>query len=325
MKTNRRVFVAGVVAVLAGPFVTAAQQSRGYRVGVVYQGGPYSDFIGGLRDGLKDLGLEEGKQFVFLPRDAKGDLKSVEAAARTLEAERVDVICAIATSVTVAAKRATHRVPIVFYAGTDPVATGLVKSFRNPGGRLTGIHGQLTDLTPKRLELLKEMIPTLRRVVTFYNPDNPAAQQGVKLARAAGRHLTVEIIEHAVASVDELRASLGALPSGNRDAYFHIADAMVASQTDLIIDATNAKRLPAMFSSRDAVTKGALASYGESYYALGRASAKHVQQVLRGADPATLPVEQFDRPEFFINLKTAKALSLTIPPSLLARADQVID
>ena len=322
---NRRAFVTGLGVVLAAPLAGESQQGRVYHVGVVYQGGPYSEFIAGLREGLKELGLEEGKQFVFLLRDAKGDLKSVEAAARMLEAEKVDLICAIATSVTVAAKRATQRVPIVFYAGTDPVAVGLVKSFRKPGGRLTGIHGQLTDLTPKRLELLKEMIPTLRRVVTFYDPNNPAAQQAVKLARAAAPQLKLEIVEHLVASVEQLRASLGALPSGDRDAYFYISDAMVATQTDVIVEATKAKRLPAMFSNKDAAVNGALASYGESYYALGRVTAKHVRQVLLGADPGTLPVEQFDRPEFVINLKTAKALGLTIPPSLLLRADQVLE
>jgi putative tryptophan/tyrosine transport system substrate-binding protein len=322
---NRRAFVTGIGAVLAAPRGVGAQQGRVYRVGVIYQGGPYSDFIDGLRDGLKELALEEGKQFVFLLRDAKGDLKSVEVAARTLEAERVDVVCTITTSVTVAAKRATDRVPIVFYSGTDPVAVGLVKSFRKPGGRLTGIYGQLTELTPKRLGLLKEMIPTLRRIVTFYDPDNPSAQQASKLARAAAQQLKVETIEHHVSSVEELRASLGRLPSGNKDAFFYIGDAMVGAQTDLIIAAAKAKRLPTMFSYKNAVINGALASYGESHEALGRVCAKHVQRLLLGADPSTLPVEQFDRPEFFINLKTAKALGLTIPPSLLLRADQIIE
>ena len=128
---NRRDFVTGPGALLAVPLVVEAQQSRVYRVGVVDEGGPYSDFVSGLRDGLKDWGFEEGKQFVFALHDTKGDLKSVETAARTLEAERVDVMCAVATSVALAATRATQRVPIVFYAGTNPVAVGLVKSFRS--------------------------------------------------------------------------------------------------------------------------------------------------------------------------------------------------
>ena len=213
----------------------------------------------------------------------------------------------------------------MFYAGTDPVAVGLVESFRKPGGRLTGIHGQFTDLTAKRLQLLKEMVPRLRRVVTFYSPDNPAAQQSVKIARDAARQLKVELVERPVASVEELRAGLRALRPGEADAIFFVSDAMVNSQEDLILDTARAKRLPTMLPNSENVAKGALASYGVSYYALGRLSAKHVQRVLLGADPGDLPVEQVDRLHFVINLKTAKALGLTIPQSLLIRADEVIE
>jgi len=327
---NRRAFLTALSgSLLAAPLAAKAQQARAYRIGVILQGGPYSEAIDGLRNGLKELGLEEGKQFVLHVRDTKGDLKSVAVAARGLEdqkeEQKVDVIYALGTSVTLAAKRATKSVPIVFYAGTDPVAVGLIESLRKPGGRLTGIHGQFANLTAKRLELLKEMIPRLRRVVTFYSPDNPAAQQSMKIARDAARQLKVEFVERPVASVGELRAGLRALRPGEADAFFFVSDAMVSSQEDLIIDTARAKRLPTMLAFEGSVAKGALASYGESYYALGRLSAKHVQRVLLGADPGDLPVEQLGRLRFVINLKTAKALGLTIPPSLLQRADQVIE
>jgi putative ABC transport system substrate-binding protein len=322
---DRRAFVSGTLALLAAPLVGEAQQARVYRIGVVLQGGSYSAAIDGLRDGLRELGFEEGKQFILDVRDARGNLKSVEASARSLEAEKVDLIYAVATSVTLAAKRATKSAPIVFYAGTDPVATGLVESFRKPGGRLTGIHGQLTDLTAKRLELLKDMLPRLRRVVTFYSPDNPGAQRSVKIARAAARQLKIEVIERPVTSVEELRAGLRALRPGEAEAFFYVSDAMVSSQIDLIIDTTRAERLPAMLAYEGSVAKGALASYGESYYTLGHLSARQVHRVLLGANPGDLPVEQLDRPRFVINLKTAKALGLTIPPSVLARADEVIE
>ncbi len=324
MLTRRRLLILSASAV-GVPRAGEAQPGRVYRVGVVFQGGSYADVIAGLRDGLKDRGLEDGKQVVFLVRDAKGDLKAVEAAARALEAEKVDLIFAITTSVTLATKRATTRVPIVFYTGTDPLAVGLVESYRKPGGRLTGVHGHLTDLTAKRLQLLKEMVPRARRFVTFYSPNNLSAQQGARFARAAAAQLKVELVERSVTSVEEFRAALAALRPGEVDAYFHVGDAMVTSQTDFIVETTNAKRLPAMFNYKDAVSKGALASYGESYYALGRMSAKHVQQVLLDADPATLPVEQSDRPQFVVNLKTARALGLRIPPSVLARADQIVE
>jgi putative tryptophan/tyrosine transport system substrate-binding protein len=321
---DRRAFIAGTLALLAAPLPVEAQQARVYRVGVVLQGGPYFAAIDGLREGLRELGLEQGKQFILDVRDAKGDLKSVEAAARSLEGDQVDLIYALTASVTLAAKRATKNVPIVFYAGTDPVALGLVESFRKPGGRLTGIYGPFTELTAKRLQLLKEMVPRLHRVVTFYNPDNPSAQHAVKIARDAARQLKVGLIERPVASVEELRVSLHALRPGEADAFFYVSDAMVTSQAELIIDSARAKGLPTMFHEHGIVAKGALASYGVSYHAFGRHSAKHVQRILLGADPGNLPVEQFDRLHFVINLKTAKTLGLTIPPSVLARADEVI-
>jgi putative ABC transport system substrate-binding protein len=165
-------------------------------------------------------------------RDAKGDLKAVEAAARGLEAARADLIYSWSTSTSLAVMRATKNVPIVFYAGSDPVASGLVPNFRKPGGRITGTHGWTTDLTAKRLELLKEMIPKLRRVVTYYNPQNRAAQQAVKLAREAARQLKIELVERRVASVEELRTSLGSLRAGDADAYLALSDAMLTSQAE---------------------------------------------------------------------------------------------
>jgi len=323
--TGPRTTLILILALLAVPVGAKPQEARVYRVGVVLHGGPYSQAIDGLRDGLRELGLEEGKQFVLHVRDTKGDLKSVEAAAKSLEGEKVDLIVAMTTSVTLAAKRATKSVPIVFYAGSDPVSTGLVESFQKPGGRLTGIHRQSTDLTAKRLELLKEMVPRLRRVVTFYSPNNPVAQQSAKIARDAARQLKLELVERPVASVEDLRAGLRALRPGEADAFFLVSDAMVTSQTELIIESARAKRLPTMFQERGSVAKGALAAYGESFYAIGRLSAKHVQRVLLGADPGDLPVEQVDRLHFVINLTTAKALGLTIPQSLLTRVDEVIE
>jgi len=311
------------LALLAAPVAVEAQQARVYRVGVVLQGGQYSAAVDGLRDGLKDLGLEEGKQVVLHVHDTRGDLKAVEAAARSLEGEKVDVIYAVATSVTVVVKRVTKRVPIVFYAGTDPVASGLVQSFRHPGGRLTGIYSQFADLGAKRLELLKAMAPRVRRVVTFSNPDNPVREQNMKVARDAARRLNVELVERLVASVEELRAGLRGLRPGEADALL-VIDAMMGSQAALIIETARAKRLPTMFQDKEAVAQGALASYGVSYYGAGRLSAKQVQRVLLGASPGDLPVEQIDRLPFVINLKTAKALGLTIPPSVLVRADEVI-
>jgi putative ABC transport system substrate-binding protein len=323
---NRRTFLGGLMlGVLAAPFAVRAQQARVYRVGVIHQGGAYDEAVAGLREGLKELGWDEGKQYVLHVRDAKGDFNAVEPMARSLEAEKVDLICTFTTSVTLSAKRATTTVPIVFHSGTNPMTVGLVESFRRPGGRLTGVYSQLADLTAKRLEILKEMVPRLRRVIVFYNPDNPAAVESLKDARAAARQLKVTIVERPVHSVEELRAALPALRSGEVDAYFHVGDALTTSHADLIIEAAKAQRLPLIFQNRESVVRGALASYGLSHDTGGRLTARYVQRVLLGANPGDLPVEQNDRLQLIINLKTAKALGLTIPQSLLTRADQVIE
>src|SRR4030095_12200136 len=199
MIISRFILAAGLLLVYAVASLAAeAQRANASRVGVVLQGGAYFPAVDGLRAGLKELGLEEGRQILLHVRDGKGDLKSVEAAARSLEEERVDLIYSATTSVTLATKRATRRVPIVFYVGSDPVADGLVETYRRPGGRFTGIHSQLTDLVAKRLELLKEMLPGLRKAVTFYDPDNPSAQRSIKIARAAARRLNVTLVERPV-------------------------------------------------------------------------------------------------------------------------------
>ena len=322
---DRRTLLAGTSAVLlAAPLAAGAQQARVYRIGVVLQGGPYFADIDGLRDGLKELGLLEGKHFVLDLRDTKSDLSLVESAARALEEQKVDLIYSITTSVTLAAKRATKSVPIVFYSGTDPVAVGLVESFRKPGGRLTGVYGRFTELTAKRLELLKEMMPRLRRVVIFYSPDNPAAQISMRIARDAAGRLQVKLLERPVDSVEALRAGLRALRPGEADAFIYASDAMIVSQEELFLDTSRAKKLPTMLSYQGNVSKGALASYGENRFTLGRLAAQYIHRVLLGANPGGLPIEQIDQLHFVINLKTAKALGLTIPPSLLARADEVI-
>jgi putative ABC transport system substrate-binding protein len=318
--------LAGVsmLALFAVSLVVDAQQARLYRVGVVLQGGDYLAAVDGLRDGLKELGFEEGKQLVLHVRDAKGDLKSVETVARGLEEEHVDLIYSLATSVTLAVKQVTKRVPIVFYAGTDPVSVGLVDSFPKPGGRLTGIYGHFTEMTAKRLELLKEMVPRVRRPLVFYNPDNRAAQESLTLARDAARQLDLKLIERPVTSVEELRAGLRALRPGEADALTIVSDAMVVSRQDLLIEAATAKRLPTMLTDRASVS-GALAGMGEPYYRIGRLSAKPIQRVLLGANPGDLPIDQLDRLHFVVNLKTAKALGLTIPRAVLARADEIIE
>jgi putative tryptophan/tyrosine transport system substrate-binding protein len=301
-----------------------AQQPKMYRVGVIHQGGPYGAVVDGLRDGLRQLGYEEGKQIRLEIRDTKSDPKLVEEAARVFERERVNLICAVTTSVATAVKNVTSQIPIVFSVGSDPVASGLVENFGKPGGRLTGVQYSTTDLTGKRLEILKEILPKLSRVVTFYNPNNRMALEAATLARQAGQQLGVQLIERHATSVEELRQRIGALKAKEADAYFYTTDGMVTSQAQLVIDMATSKKLPTMFSEQSLVAMGGLASYGQNFYEIGRLSAKYVQKVMTGAHPQDLRVETVDRFELIINLKTAKQIGLTIPPNVLARADKVL-
>ena len=305
-------------------FSAGAQQQKIFRIGVLLPGGPLYGTIDGLRDGLRQLGLEEGKQFTLAVQDTKGDAKVAEEAARNFEQEKVNLIYAITSSVITAAKGATQSVPIVFTIGSDPVAMKLVDDFAKPGGRLTGVHYLVRDLTAKRLEILKEILPKLSRVITFYNPGNRVAADGATLAREEAKRLGLKFIERHVASAEELRKALQELKEKEADAFFYTPDAMVVAQAELIINTAKAKKIPTMFHEQTLVAKGALASYGQNYYQIGWISAKYVQQVLNGTHPKDLKIETVDNVDLAINLQTAKQLGLTIPAQVLARASKVI-
>ena len=301
-----------------------AQPTKVFRVGVIHQGGPYKAVVNGLQDGLRQLGLEEGKQFSLNIRDSKGDLKAVEEAAKVFEKDRVNLIFAVTASAVTPVKQVTSQIPIVFAVGSDPVASGFVQSFAKPGGRLTGVQYLTLDLTGKRLEILKEMLPKLSRIVTVYNPDNRIAVEAVALARQAAKQLGIRLVERRAATLEELRQQVGALNAKEADAYFYTSDAMVTSQAQLVIDAASSKKLPTMFSEQSPVVMGGLASYGQNFHEVGRLSAKYVQKIMTGAQPHDLRVEIVDKFELIINLKTAKIIGVTIPPNVLARADRVI-
>ena len=300
-----------------------AQQTK-HRIGVLYPGGPLYETLDGLRDGLREMGIEEGKQVTLSIVDTKGDAKTAEEAAKNFERDKANLLYAVGSTVIAAAKQGTTSIPIVFTIGSDPVALGLVKDFAKPAGRLTGVHYLVKDLTAKRLELLKEMLPKLGRVLTFYDPSNKVAMEAAELARGEAKRLGLRFIERQVKSAEELQAGLHGLKSGEADAFFYLPDTMIVSQAQAIIEAAKAKRLATMFQDESLVTKGALASYGQNYYEIGRLSAKHVQRLLGGTPAGELRVETVDRVDLVINLQTARQLGVTIPAQVLARANKVI-
>jgi len=302
----------------------AAQPAKPHRIGVLFPGGAQNETLNGVREGLKELGLEEGKQFVFIIKDTKGETAAAEEGAKTLEQENVSLIYALTSPVITTAKTATNKVPIVFTIGTDPVTLGLVDSFPKPGGRLTGVHYLIRDMTAKRLEILKEILPKVSRVLTYYNPANRVAAEGAMMAQNEGKRLGIRLIESRVSSVNDLQRELQKLKREDADAFFYTPDPMVGSQSQLIIDTANTKKLPTMFQEQSLVANGALAAYGQNYREIGRLSAKYIQQVLNGASPKDLKIETVDSVELAINLQTAKQLGITIPPLLLARAKMVV-
>ncbi len=310
--------------ILSVSVVAEAQQTRVHRVGVVLQGGSLYAVLDGFREGLKDLRLKEGKDLILDIRDAKGDLKVAEEAAKNLEREKVDLIFAINTSVAVAAKRATMDVPIVFFAGNNPVTFGLVDNVAKPGGRVTGVHFVTEDLTAKRLEIMKEILPKVTRVITFYDPGNRVAIEAAKMGREGARHLNIQFIERQVASVKELQQALPMLKPEEADAFFYISDAMVLTQAQQIIDTAKANKLPTIFPEVSLVEQGGLVSYGLSFNEAGRSAAKYVQKILAGNSPKDLAVEAVGGLHLALNLRTAKDIGVAIPPNVLARADKIV-
>jgi putative ABC transport system substrate-binding protein len=321
---TRKDFLLIALLFVLSPQPAIAQAAKPYRVGILHPGGSQYETIDGLRQGLKELGLSEGKQVHLDIRDVKGDASATDMEAAALEKENVSLIYALTTPVITKAKGATGKVPIVFCIGSDPVTGKLVDSFARPGGRLTGVHYLVRDLTGKRLEILKEILPKISRVLTFYDPTNRVAAEGATLAREEAKRLGIKLIERHVRSIEELKTEVQKLKTGDADAFLFTPDPMVGSQSQLIIDVAQARKLPTMFQEQSLVANGALAAYGQNYREIGWVSAKYVQQVLNGANPKDMKIETIDSVELAINLQTAKQLGVTIPPQVLARAKKVI-
>jgi len=315
-----------ITFLLSCAFITsaAAQPSKPYRVGVILPGGAQYTTLEGFRQGLRDLGLEEGKHIALTIKDVKGETSAADAAAGDLEKGNASLIYALTTPVVTKTKSATAKIPVVFSLGSDPVTGGLVESFAKPGGRLTGVHYLVRDLTAKRLEVLKEVMPRLARVLTYYDPANRVAVEGASLAREGAKRLGIKLIEIHISSVEDLKKKLDALRIGAADAFLFTADPLIGSHSQLVIDTAKSKKLPAMFQEQSLAAKGALVSYGQNYYDIGRLAAKYAQRIIKGDHPKDLKIETVDTVELVINLKTAKELGLKIPPAVLARADKVI-
>jgi putative ABC transport system substrate-binding protein len=323
---DRRAFLAGTGAVLlAAPLAAEAQQARKVpHVGVLQAGAPPEPLVEAFREGLRDLGYVEGRDIVLDYRWAEGKLDRLPELAAELVGLRVDVITTLSTPAAIAARHATTTIPIVFTGVGDPVGTGVVSSLAHPGGNVTGLSILATELSGKRLEILREMVPKVSRVAMLWNDTNPSMVLRVREAEAAASTLGVTLLSLGVHDLIAFDAAFAAIVNGRAGALLTLVDPFTRQHRRRIVDFAAQRHLPAMYEAREFVEAGGLMCYGPSLLVIQRRSAAYVDKILKGAKPADLPVELPTRFELVINLKTAKALGLTIPPSVLARADEII-
>ena len=321
---DRRVFLGTLGGgLLAAPLAAEAQAGKVYRIGVLAN--EPSPMWEAFRQRLKELGYVEG-HIVFEYRWSAGQVERFPSLAAELVGLKVDVIVTVGNAATGALKRATATVPIVMATSGDPVGAGLVTSLAHPGGNVTGltvIAGR--DLPGKQLELLKEVVPKFARVAYLFDAANPGSLLAQKEFEAAARALGVELRLTEIRNENDLEAAFTAIAKERVSGLLVAAGPFETVHRRRIVDLAVSSRLPAMYGARWFVDDGGLISYGVSVLDNFRRAATYVDKILKGAKPADLPVEQPTKFELVINLKTAKALGLTIPPSLLARADQVIE
>jgi putative ABC transport system substrate-binding protein len=273
---------------------------------------------------LRELGWIEGRTFAIEYRWAEGRNERFAEIAAEFVQLKVEVIVTAGTAAVVAAKQATSVIPIIFALGGDPVGTGLVASLARPGGNVTGLSQQSTDLAGKRVELLREVVPGLGRLATMANIGNPLAVLEMREVHAAARALGLEVATSEIRRAEDIAPAFDAL-KGRADALYVVADPLVTSNRIRINTLALGARLPTMHGQNDNVEAGGLMSYGANFPDLYRRAADYVDKILRGTKPADIPVEQPTKFDLAINLTTAKALGLKIPESFLLRADEVIE
>ena len=278
-----------------------------------------------FRQGLRERGYVEGQNIVIEFRAADGRNDRLPGLAAELVGLKVETIVTQGTPAAVAAKQATSTIPIVMAIATDPVGAGLIASLGRPGGNVTGLANLDAELSGKRLEILKTAVPALARVAVLRNPANPAHREALRGAEAAAHTLGVRVQVVDVRDPGEFGTAFSAMKRERADGLVLFADSMFGTHRARIFDLAAQSRLPAIFWESRFAAAGALMSYGTSYPDLFRSAAVYVDKILKGAKPADLPVEQPTKFELVINLKTSKALGLTIPQSILMRADEIID
>jgi ABC-type uncharacterized transport system substrate-binding protein len=327
---NRRVFIARLAATVASAPVAARAQKPAKipRVGFIEAGtaSVNGHFLEAFRQGLRELGYVEGQSIAIKDRWAEGHSERFPEIVADLIGLPADVIVAASTAGALAAKEATASVPIVFVGVSDPVGVGLVASLARPGGNLTGLsRGTEEGLSGKAVQLLKEAVPKASRVAVLFNPGMPGLDAHLKETRTAARALGMKAEPFEVRDLGSLDAAFAGMRRARVGALIVLTDPLTLRHRAPIVELAAKSRLPAVYSFSEFARGGGLMAYGASVPAMFRRAAVYVDKILKGAKPADLPVERPTKFELIMNMKTAKRLGLTIPPSLMLRADEVIE
>jgi putative ABC transport system substrate-binding protein len=320
--------IAAVLVLFSAPLAVEAQQpGKVYRVGILTNNASdpaEARLWQAFRQGLRELGWIEGANILLEFRGAEGNPARLPELAADLVRLKVDLIMARSSQFVQPAKEATSSIPIVFVVHADPVRLGHVASLARPGGNITGLANLQTDIGPKELEILISAVPGSKRIAVLWNPDTPSHTPGLKAVEEAGRPLRVQVQAFGARTASELEGAFAAMARARAQAVLVYASPFSFAERDRVAALAIKYRLPAMFGVKEAVEAGGLMSYAPNYADLYRRGAVYVDKILKGAKPANLPVEQATKFELVINLKTAKVLGLTIPQSVLGRADQII-
>jgi putative tryptophan/tyrosine transport system substrate-binding protein len=326
---KRREFITLLGGAAGWPLAARAQQPKAFRLGYLEPGSPSDPIEANLRRqfllGLRDLGYVEERHFKMEDRGADGHLDRLPALAAELVGLPVDILVVFGEASIRAAKQATDKIPIVMTLAADPVGTGLVPSLAHPGGNVTGMSGLAADMASKRVELLKEVVPRAARAVVLWNSNNQSKVVEWKDTQIAARAIGLTLRSVEMRAPEELNGAFTAILREKPDALITFSESLTLAVREQIGRFALTNRLPMISELREFAVEGGLASYGTSRPDLWRRTASYVDKIVRGAKPGDLPIEQPTRFELVINLKTANAIGLDIAPTMLTRADEVIE
>jgi len=320
---RRRQAVLSIAALLAAPLAAAQSSGKIVRIGLL-DAGERIEWWDAFRSQMRELGYVEGETIVYVSRFAKGDLDALPRLAKEILAQDVAVIVAGGAAAAVAVKRVTSKVPIVMASGTDQVSLGLASTLARPGGNVTGNASINSELMGKRMELLRELVPKYTKLGVLWHADNPPSMASVRDLEGAAEKGNLGFESFGIRSEDDLAEAFAAMGRDRVDALVVVNGPYIYALRKRIADAAQKSRIPAMYGASEYVDAGGLVSYAPSYPDLFRGAALYVDRILKGGNPATMPIEQPTKFELVVNASAARALGLPIPQAMLARATRVL-